>query len=171
MSRPRAAVKALRTHVPETRLDNEQLARECGDWDAAKILEKTGIATRGIAAEGECASDLAVCAARKLFASGAADPAEIDFLLFCTQSPDYFLPATACVIQNRLGLRTSCGALDFNQGCSGYVYGLSLAKGLIEGGIARRVLLLTGETYSKHLHPADRAVRTLFGDGASATLI
>jgi len=81
------------------------------------------------------------------------------------------LPATACLIQDRLGLGTGCGALDFNQGCSGYVYGLSLAKGLIEGGMARRVLLLTGETYSKHLHCADRTVRTIFGDGASATVI
>ena len=96
---------------------------------------------------------------------------DIDFVLFCTQSPDYFLPTSACVIQDRLGLPTSCGALDFNLGCSGYVYGLSLAKGLIFGGIANNVLLLTGETYSKFMHPKDKGNRTIFGDAGSATLI
>src|SRR5437879_1758960 len=95
----------------------------------------------------------------------------IDFLLFCTQSPDYFLPTTACILQNRLHLGTHCAALDFNQGCSGYVYGLRLAESLIASGNARRVLFLTGETYTKYIHPRDRSVRVLFGDGATATLI
>ena len=89
----------------------------------------------------------------------------------CTQSPDYFLPTTACILQDRLGLGTGCAALDFNQGCSGYVYGLALAKGMIAGGVARTVLLVTAETYSKFIHPRDRSVRMLFGDGASATLV
>jgi 3-oxoacyl-[acyl-carrier-protein] synthase-3 len=75
------------------------------------------------------------------------------------------------VIQDRLGLPTSCGALDFNLGCSGYVYGLSLAKGLLLGGIAKNILLLTGETYSKFMHPNDKGNRTIFGDAGSATLI
>jgi len=95
----------------------------------------------------------------------------VDFLLLCTQSPDYFLPASACIIQDKLHLPTSCGALDFNQGCSGFVYGLSLAKGLIMGEIAKTVLLITSETYSKHLHPKDKGNRTIFGDAAAATLI
>src|SRR5262249_42732464 len=85
--------------------------------------------------------------------------------------PDYPLPTTACLMQSRLGLKTSVGALDFNLGCSGFVYGLSLADGLIRGGAAKRVLLLTAETYSKYIHPADRSLRTIFGDGAAATLI
>ena len=102
---------------------------------------------------------------------GAAAPGDIDFLLYCTQSPDYFLPASACVLQDRLGLPRSCGALDFNQGCSGFVYGLSLAKGLIESGQARRLLLLTADTYTRYIHPLDRSTCTLFGDGASATLV
>jgi 3-oxoacyl-[acyl-carrier-protein] synthase-3 len=113
---------------------------------------------------------MAVAAAQKLF-DGGVDKQTVDYILFCTQSPDYDLPASACIIQNRLGLPKSVGALDFNQGCSGYIYGLSLAKGLIVAGIARNVLLLTAETYTKRLHPQDKGNRTLFGDAASATLI
>jgi 3-oxoacyl-[acyl-carrier-protein] synthase-3 len=135
------------------------------------IFEKTGIASRHIAAEGECASDLAVHAAQRLFHEHDIDPRSIDFVLLCTQTPDYPLPTTACLLQSRLGLKTSVGALDFNLGCSGYVYGLSLADGLIQSGAAKRVLLLTAETYSKYIHAADRSLRTIFGDGAAATLI
>jgi len=131
-----------------------------------------GIHTRHIADENETAADLAVRAAEKLFATETnINKKEIDFVLFCTQSPDYFLPTSACLIQDRLGLPTTCGALDFNLGCSGYIYGLSLAKGLIMGGIAKNVLFLTGETYTKHLHPKDKGNRTIFGDAGSATLI
>lgn len=173
MSVPRvqARIAALASHFPGDVLDNERLATELGAWTAEKIEAKTGIRRRHLAAPDECASDLAVLAARKLFARGVVQPSEIDYLLFCTQSPDYFLPTTACVLQSRLGLPESAGALDFNLGCSGYIYGLGLAKALIETGQARRVLLLTGDTYSKFLHPHDRSVRTLFGDGAAATLV
>jgi 3-oxoacyl-[acyl-carrier-protein] synthase-3 len=124
-----------------------------------------------VAAEAECASDLGITAAQRLFDEGVCTPGEIDFLLFCTQSPDYFLPTTACTMQARLGLSTACGALDFNLGCSGYVYGLALAKGLIETRQATSLLLVTAETYSKFIHPRDRSVRTIFSDGAAATLI
>jgi len=166
-----AAVRAIEYHLPDTVLTNDELARAFPGWSPAKIAAKTGIVERRIAAPEECASDLAVAAARKLFASGACRPEEIDFILLCTQSPDYFLPTTACILQDRLGLPTSAGALDFNLGCSGFVYGLSLAKGLIETGQASNVLLLTAETYSKFLHPDDRSVRPLFGDAAAATLV
>src|SRR5437762_10405000 len=135
------------------------------------IFEKTGIAARHIAAPGECASDLAVAAATRLFREFDVDPQSIDFVLLCTQTPDYPLPTTACLLQSRLGLKTSVGALDFNLGCSGFVYGLSLADGLIQSGAARRVLLLTAETYSKYIHSGDRSLRTIFGDGAAATLV
>ncbi len=135
------------------------------------IFSKTGIASRHIAAEGECASDLGVAAAQRLFHDYDIDPRSIDFLLLCTQTPDYPLPTTACLMQQRLNLPTRAGALDFNLGCSGFVYGLSLADGLIRAGGARRVLLVTAETYSKYIHPADRSLRTIFGDGAAAALI
>lgn len=171
MKEKRAAIKAITSYLPATELTNEQLAKEFGDVEASVILERTGIRLRHIAGAQECASDLGVAAARHLFEQGAARPEEIDFLLFCTQSPDYLLPTTACIMQERLGLQTSCGAIDFNQGCSGYVYGLSLAKSLIETDAARNVLLITADTYSKYINARDKSVRTLFGDGASATLI
>lgn len=159
-------------YLPREIVDNETLASASkGGWSADRIHEKTGIRTRHVAAPDECASDLAVAAATQLSDSGVCVREDIDYLLFCTQSPDYFLPTTACLIQDRLGLRTSIGALDFNLGCSGFVYGLGLAKGLVETGQARRVLLLTAETYSKHMHPGDLNVRTLFGDAAAAVVI
>lgn len=166
-----AKIRAIASHLPEGRLSNDDLARLYPDWPATKILEKTGIRERRIAAPGETAGDLAFAAARALFDRHGIDPASLDFLLLCTQVPDYVLPTTACLLQQRLGLPTTAGALDFNLGCSGFVYGLSLAKALIESGQARRVLLLTADTYSKFIHPMDKSVRTLFGDGAAATLV
>lgn len=168
---PYARVAHIEYQLPEQVVDNEALAKQFPDWSVDKIFSKTGIAKRHVAAEGECASDLAVAACNKLFDSGCIERGEIDFLLFCTQSPDHPLPATACLLQHRLGLKKSCGAFDFNQGCSGFVYGLGIAKGLIESGQARNVLLLTADTYSKYINPADKSVRTLFGDAAAATLI
>jgi 3-oxoacyl-[acyl-carrier-protein] synthase III len=167
----RAALKAIKSFLPENKLTNEQLAEQFGDWHASQILSKTGVAVRGVAAQDECASDLGVKAAQRLFESGACTPDEIDFLIFCTQSPDYFTPTTACVMQNALGLPTSCGAVDINQGCSGYIYGLALAKSLVEAGTARNVLLVTADTYMKFINRRDRSLLTLFGDGAAATLI
>ena len=167
----RAVIKAIKSFLPAGKLTNEQLAEEFGDWHAGQILSKTGVAVRGVARADETASDLGVAAGERLFAAGACAPEEIDFLLFCTQSPDYFTPTSACVMQDRLGLKTSCGAIDFNQGCSGYVYGLALAKSLIEAGTASQVLLITADTYTKFINRRDRSIRTLFGDGAAATLV
>lgn len=166
-----ARIAAIATSLPEGTLTNEELARGNPDWSPEKILLKTGIACRHIAAPDDTAADLAERAAKELFAAGSCSPDDIDFVLLCTQSPDYYLPATACILQDRLGVPKSAGALDFNQGCSGYVYGLSLAKGLIAAGIARRVLLLTAETYSRYIEPNDWSTRSLFGDGAAATLV
>jgi 3-oxoacyl-[acyl-carrier-protein] synthase III len=167
----KAAIHSIEYYLPERVLSSANLAAEFPDWPVQKIEDKTGIQERRIAGAGECSSDLGLAAARKLFDSGACTPEAIDYLLFCTQSPDYFLPSTACLLQDRLGIPTSAGALDFNLGCSGYVYGLSLAQGLIETGQSKCVLLITAETYSKFIHPLDKSVRTLFGDAAAATLI
>jgi 3-oxoacyl-[acyl-carrier-protein] synthase-3 len=166
-----AALAAIEYYLPPKTLTTEELAAERPDWGVEKIDAKTGIRKRHIAGDGVCSSDLAVAAAEKLFASGACRPGEIDFILFCTQTPDYLLPASACLIQDRLGVPTTAGALDFNLGHSGYVYGLGLAQGLIAAGQARNVLLLTADTYSKLIHPEDRSVRTVFGDGGAATLL
>lgn len=166
-----AALGPIAIHLPERVETNEELSALFPKWDLDLIYSKTGIAARHIAAPDECASDLGVAAAEKLFARYAVDRSTIDFLLFCTQTPDYPLPTTACLMQDRLGLPTSIGALDFNLGCSGFVYGLSLADGLIRSGAARRILLITAETYSRYIHSDDRSLRTIFGDGAAATLI
>jgi 3-oxoacyl-[acyl-carrier-protein] synthase-3 len=166
----KAYIKAIDYYLPEKILTNEDLVRDFPEWTVEKISSKLGINQRHIAGASETAVDLAIEAARKLFNQGI-EKTSIDYLLFCTQSPDYFLPASACIIQDTLGLSKNSGALDFNQGCSGYIYGLSLAKGLIAAGIAMNVLLLTAETYTKRLYPKDRGNRTIFGDGASATLI
>jgi len=164
-----AALSAIEYYLPAAKLSTADLSAEFPEWAPEKIDEKTGIHERHLAAPGECSSDLAVAAAQKLFASGACKPESIDYVLLCTQSPDYFLPTTACLVQDRLGIPTTAGALDFNLGCSGYIYGLGLAEGLISSRQASNVLLLTAETYSKFLHPRDRSVRTIFGDAAAAT--
>lgn len=166
-----AVIRGLEYYVPEDTLTNEELSSLFPNWPPGKIEAKTGICKRFIAGPGVLASDLAYCAAKKLLARPCFDEEQIDYLLFCTQSPDYSLPTSACILQSRLGLPTSCGAMDFNLGCSGYVYGLSVAKGLIETGQCRNVLLLTGETYSKHMSPSDFSVRSLFGDAGTATWI
>jgi 3-oxoacyl-[acyl-carrier-protein] synthase-3 len=166
----KAIIQAIEYYLPDQVMANDELSA-LDAKELRRIEEHTGIREKHIARENECASDLAVCAAKKLFGSGACQPGDIDFILFCTQSPDYFLPTTACLIQHRLGIPTHAGALDFNLGCSGFVYGLSLAKGLLESGMSRNLLLITAETYSKFLRPEDHSSRMIFGDGAAATLI
>jgi len=166
-----ATIKAVSYYLPPRVLTNADINAEFPEWSIDKIAEKTGILERHIADDGVCSSDLGVESSLRLFREHGVDPATIDFVLLCTQSPDYFLPTTACLLQDRLGIPTSAGALDFNLGCSGFVYGLSLARGLIDSGAARNVLLVTAETYSKFIHPRDKSVRTIFGDGAASTLI
>lgn len=166
-----AAIGPISVHFPERVETNDDLLAEHPAWNMELIYEKTGIAARHIAAENEFASDLGRQAAEKLFTEQGVDPESIDFLLFCTQTPDYPLPTTACLMQQHLGLPTTCGALDFNLGCSGFVYGLSLADGLIQSGAASRILFITAETYSKYIDKGDRSLRTIFGDGAAATLV
>lgn len=163
-------IKDIAYYLPEKILSNEQLAAEFPEWTTEKIAGKIGIAERHIAAPNETVVDMSVQAAEKLFANGL-DRSQIDFVLLCTQSPDYALPSSACIVQHRLGLSTKCGAFDFNLGCSGYEYGLVVAKGLIQSGAAQNVLLITAEMYTKYLSQDDKGNRTIFSDGASATWI
>ena len=166
-----AYIKAISYYLPEKVMTNEDLVREFSGWSVDKIAQKVGVECRHLAAEYETAGDLAEKAARKLFGEYGINPKEIDFILLCTQSPDYFMPSTACILQARLGIPTSAGAFDYNLGCSGCIYGMAMAKGLIAGGIAKNVLLLTAETINKYLHPQDKSNRSIFGDGAAACLI
>lgn len=164
-------IVAIEYILPEKVETNQDIAKQFPDWTIEKIELKTGIVKRHIAGPTETAGDLAFQAAEKLFMSRAVKRDKIDYLLLCTECPDYILPPTACILQSKLGLSNSIGAFDFNLGCSGYIYGLSLAKALIESGQANNLLLLTADTYSKYLHPEDKGVRTIFGDGATATYI
>jgi 3-oxoacyl-[acyl-carrier-protein] synthase III len=164
-------IKAISYYLPEQVYTNEDLQKDFPEWQAEKVNSKIGIEERHIAAENETSLDLAVKAAEKMFAEYSIARDEIDYLIFCTQSPDFFLPSSACIIQNKLGLPVSCGAFDMNLGCSGFVYGLSVAKALVTSEMHKNVLLLTGETYSKYIHPQDKGNRSIFGDAATASLI
>lgn len=166
-----ARIRSVAGHLPSRQVTNDDLARQHPDWDMSKMEAKTGIRSRFVASPEECASDLAFEACQKLFAQPCCEREAVDYLLFCTQSPDYYLPTSACLLQERLGLRTDIGAMDFNLGCSGYVYGLSLAKGLVETGQARNVVLVTADTYSKFIDADDRSLVGLFGDAGTATWI
>ena len=168
---PFAEIGPISIHFPERCETNQQLQSQFPEWDIPLIEEKTGIRSRYIAAPDETAADLGFLACEQLFRDHGVDRESIDFILLCTQTPDYPLPTTACLLQSRLGLRSSCGAIDFNLGCSGFVYGLALAEGLIQSGAAKHILLVTAETYSKYIDDQDRSLRTIFGDAAAATLV
>jgi 3-oxoacyl-[acyl-carrier-protein] synthase-3 len=164
-------IKGVSYYLPLKIVSNEELVQDFPEWSIEKVADKVGVNSRHIAAENETAGDMAEKTAKILFEEYKIEPTEIDFILLCTQSPDYYLPTTACILQNRLGIPTSAGALDFNLGCSGFIYGMALAKSLIIAGIAKNVLLLTSETYTKYIHPNDKNNRSIFGDGAAACLI
>lgn len=163
-----AFIKALTYYLPENVLTNSMLENDLGSVEY--IAKAAGVETRRIVTNNITASDLAVKAAEKLFLEEKTKPESIDFLLYCSQSPDYFMPSTSCIIQNKLGIPTTAGAFGYDLGCSGYVYGLAIANSFVESGLAKNVLLLTADTISKYLHPHDKN-RLLFGDAASATLV
>lgn len=166
-----AKLKEISYFLPEQILTNEELESTFPEWGVDRIYGKVGISSRHIADPGQTALDLGIAAAEKIFEEHQIDRSSVDYILFCTESPDYLLPPNACIAQDRLGLKKSCGAFDVTLGCSGFVYGLSIAKGLIESNQAKRVLLITAETYSKYLNRQDKTVRTLFGDAGAAALI
>jgi 3-oxoacyl-[acyl-carrier-protein] synthase III len=157
--------------VPESILNNDDLEKNFDSWNAEKIYKNTGVRNRHIADKDVCTSDLGVQAAKSLFERNSIDPKEIEMLIFCTQTPDYILPSTACIIQDRLGLPNTCASFDINLGCSGYVYGLAIANSFITSNMVNNVLLIVGDTSSKPLNLADKSVRMLFGDAATATYL
>ena len=155
--------------LPSNILTNEDLYKEFSNYEPSQIESKIGIRNRHIVSENETALDLAFDACEKVLKE--YDRSKIDFLILCTQSPEYILPTTACILQDRLGLRTDIGAFDFNLGCSGFVYGLAISKGLISSGVANNILLVTSETYTRHINPKDYANKSIFGDGAAAVIL
>lgn len=167
----KVGIHSIEFYLPAQTIENETLAQLYPEWTSEKIYAKTGIRSRHIACDNECVSDMVENAAKNLFIKHNINPASIDFLILVTESPDYLLPPTSCIVQDRLQLPQTTGAIDVNLGCSGYIYGLKLAKALIASEEAQNVLLLTGDLYSKHINPLDKSTRTLFGDAASASLI
>lgn len=162
-------ISKIEYYLPQQVLTNEDLEKQFPEWSSERIQEKVGISQRHISSDSETVLDMAVQSSEKIFEN--YDRNKVDFILFCTQSPEYFLPTTACILQDRLGLRKNIGAIDFNLGCSGFVYGLAFAKGLIAAGIAKSILLVTSETYTKHIHPDDKGNRSIFGDASASAII
>lgn len=167
----KAFIDDIEYFVPTNKLSNKNLSFMNPDWDVKKIYEKTGISNRYVARKDQTATDLAVEAGKKLLEKKPFLKDIIDYVILCTQSSDYFLPSSSCLIQERLGLQQKAGAIDINQGCSGFVYSLGLAKGLIETNQARNILIFTADTYSKYINDRDKSVKTLFGDAGVCTLI
>lgn len=165
-----AYIKGISCYTPKCSLDNNELQGILKDFDVAKIAKGVGVSSRHIADDNMTAGDLAVEAANKLFEEYKINKQDIDFVILSTQSPDHFLPPTACIVQNKLGLPTTAGAFDFDLGCSGFVYGLAIAGSFVDSGLAKNVLLLTGDTITRFIHPNDNN-RVLFGEAASATLV
>lgn len=172
MSDRGTTIRGISWLLPERAETNEDLVREFGTWTPEKIFRKTGITQRHIADIDKPASHYHALVGERFFSEHPDISRDtIDMLVICTETRDYIAPATACVVHGLLGLRKTCGAVDYELGCSGYIYGLSLAKGYIAGGIARRVLLITGDVITRYINRMDKATRTIFGDGFTATLL
>jgi len=156
--------------VPARVVGNDELSERFGDA-VAQVTKMTGVITRHIAAPEQTTADLCAAAAEALFDRAGIDRTTIGALIFISQTPDHRLPATACLLQDRLGLPVGIAAFDVNLGCSAYPYGLWLASMMIASGGPQRVLLLVGDTISKIVHGEDRATALLFGDCGTATLV
>lgn len=167
-----ASIKAISYYLPEKVLTNEELSKIFPEYTPEEIFRRTGIKERRIAAPDEIPSDSAVIAAEKFFKEHPSYKKEdIDFLMFTTEMVDRRGPATACVLQTRIGLPINAGAIDIPMGCSGFIYGLMVAQGLIASKAAKNILFLTGDAATKVIHPRDHELRMIFGDAMAATLI
>lgn len=164
-----ATISHLAHYLPETVVTHQDRGATHPDWDLNRLSETVGFDSVHVAAADQFSSDLATLAARKLLADPNAPTP--DYVICCTQTPDFPLPTTACIVQDQLGLPTSVGALDVRLGCSGYVYGLGLAKGLVASGQADHVLLLTTDVLTKVVNPDDKATAPIFGDAATASMV
>jgi 3-oxoacyl-[acyl-carrier-protein] synthase-3 len=149
-----------------TNADLEKIVETSDQW----IIERTGIRTRHIADPHIAASDMAVEAARAALAQRGVDPSEIEAIFVCTVTPDHFFPATACLVQDRLGAKGAWG-YDLVAACSGFLYGLTTAAHLVMSGAPKKVLVIGSDVMSRIIDYTDRATCILFGDGAGAFLI
>lgn len=164
-------ITALSAAVPRTIIENLKYTQYFPEDQVKEVVEKVGIYERRFADEKTCSSDLCYAAAEKLIKDNNIDRSEIDVLIFISQTPDYRMPATSVLLQDRLGLPNSTIAFDINLGCSAFIYGLSVAFSMIKNTGLRKALVLDGETRSKVYSPKDRRSAFLFGDGGVAALI
>lgn len=164
-------IRGIEYYLPKTVVSNDQLQALHPSWNMAQIAAKTGVKTRHIAENGECASDLAYEAVQRLLKTSGIDKTEIEGIFYCTQSPDHIMPPNSTILHGKLNLAKQVVAFDFTLACSGFVYGLAIAKSMMASLGLKNVLLVTADTYSKYIHPRDRSAGTLFGDGAAATLL
>lgn len=167
----KSLIRGITSSVPESFFDNEKETTAFDPEEVEKVVKMAGVRTRHLAGEKVCSSDLCYAAAKDLMDGLEWVPASVDALIMVTQTPDYFLPSTSCVIHKWLGLSDKCAAFDVGLGCSGYPYALWLASMMLERGAMRRVLILHGETPTRFAHGSDRAVALLFGDAGSATAL
>jgi len=164
-------IEAVAYALPQRVLTNDELAIAYPEWGFERLEARTGVKTRHIAGPDETAVDLAQQACESLFADGVVGPDDFDALIFCTETPDHPIPHNSALLHGRLDLPTNVLSFDLNLGCSGYPYGLQIARSLVISGAAGKVLFITADTYSRLIHPGDRATRVLFGDGAAATML
>ncbi|MBW0177660.1 ketoacyl-ACP synthase III [Sediminibacterium sp.] len=164
-----AVIKQIEYYLPEKIVSNDDLRNEFPAWDVDKIQTKSGVASRHIAAADETALDLSIKACEKLFST--YDKNQIDGIIYCTQSPDYIMPSNSFLLQKHFSLNENLFCYDFNHACTGYIYGLMMANSYIKSGLAKKILLVTADTYSKYINPADRSTRVLFGDAAAVSVI
>ena len=164
-------ITAMAACVPHTVIDNYKYTQYFSEEEVRKVVDKVGIYERRFADQNTCSSDLCFAAAEKLFVDNQIDRSEIDLLVFVSQTPDYRMPATSIILQERLKLNNSVIAFDINLGCSGFLYGLSTVYSFMQQKGLRKALLLDGETRSKVYSPKDRRSAFLFGDAGVAALI
>ena len=164
-------ITGMAAAVPQNTIDNYSYTEFFPEEDVREIVDKVGIKERRFAPDGMCASDLCFAAAEQLISDLEINKEEIDLLIFVSQTPDYRMPATAITLQHRLELGKHTAAFDISLGCSAFVYGLSIAYGLMQSGGFRKALLLDGETRSRVYSPKDRKTAFLFGDGGVAAII
>ncbi len=164
-------IAAMSAAVPRTVINNYEYTQYFPAEQVKEVVDKVGVYERRFADENTCSSDLCYAAAEKLFADNNIDRSEIDLLIFISQTPDYRMPATSIILQNRLQLNNSCIAFDINLGCSAFCYGLAVAYGMMQSGNIRKALILDGETRSKVYSPKDRRSAFIFGDAGVAALI
>jgi len=163
------AIKGISVALGSNCEGNEILEHKHPDWNIDRIAARTGIEQRFLAEAGETGFDLATTATERLFRDYELNPVDFDAVIFCTQSPDYRIPGNASLLHGKFALRSDVAAFDINLACSGFPYGLAIARGLFASGMANNILFATADTYSKFIDEEDRATRVLFGDGATAT--